>query len=226
MRKKMTSLFVVVCVLAATLGAPEASARTGRRRSRQGKWDVYLAWQRLGDDSSDISMDYLQMRPTSISGTLELDDSDVFGIGVGYNITDHFNVNSTFTYGTMRMETKDFDDAGDEQHYFESRDSHDIITGDLNLDYYLLADTFTPMLTGGIGFMNVSGDFDDIDTDEVEDFDVEGTNFTYNFGGGLRWDITERAMLKCVYKSTWTKLDNTDDRVRMDGWAINLGVMF
>lgn len=215
-----TGLFVLLLVLS----APEASARTGRR-SRQGNWDVYLAWQRLGGDSTDITMKYEGVDGIPAErkdGTLKLNSTHTYGLGVGYNITDNFNVNANFLFGSMRMETRGFDEPFDR--YMESRDSHDLLMGDLNLDYYFLRDTFTPLLTGGIGLMDVRGDFDDLD--KKVDYDVEGTLFSYNVGVGFRWDITERVMLKCIYRNTWTKLNNTDDRVQMEGWGINLGFMF
>ena len=85
---------------------------------------------------------------------------------------------------------------------------------DVNIDINILKYQFTPLVTGGIGFINFSGD------------DFDETDFSYNIGIGFRWDITDHFLMKGMYRSTWTELEDTDDNVQFDGVSVALGYIF
>lgn len=222
MSRRPMGVLTGLCALMLIIGASESTAGYGAG-GRAGRFDVFLLWERMSGEESSITMDYnAPPVPGEYDGTLEAETFNTYGIGLGYNITAQLNVNTAFRFGSIKLETGDADHQ--ETHMFESRDDHDVLMGDLNLDYYFMPQAFSPLISGGIGLMKISGDFDDLHN--RVDFDVEGTNLTCNLGLGFRWDMAENILLKGIYKNTWTKLENTEDRMRMRGWAINLGMMF
>jgi len=127
---------------------------------------------------------------TEIFGVLDLMDFlgidlDLYGIGVGYNINDNLNLNTTFTFGSMVIV--------------------DVYSWNVNLDYNILADRLTPLVSGGIGYL-----FGDFGLSE----------FTYNLGVGGRYDITDQFFIKAMYKMTWI------NSVDMDSIYLGIGYMF
>ena len=75
------------------------------------------------------------------------------------------------------------------------------------------------MITGGIGFINFRGDWG-------PGFDFNETDFSYNVGGGFRWNITDHFLIKAIYKATWTKLEDADSSFLLDGIAVSIGYTF
>ena len=124
-----------------------------------------------------------------IFGVLDLmdaegEDLDFYGVGLGYNIDDHFNLNTDIVFGSV----------GD----------WDLYWWHVNLDYNILEDRLTPVVSGGLGFV----------------FNAWGGEFAYNVGAGGRYDITDNIFVKAMYKFTWIS------DVDVDGVYIGIGYMF
>jgi opacity protein-like surface antigen len=96
----------------------------------------------------------------------------------------------------------------------------DYILWDINVDYNIWKSRFTPLVTGGIGIMNIS-----IDT-TTDAGNVHESNFSYNLGAGIRWDIKDDLLLKVIYRSTWTEVHNADNDQRFDGVSLSVACMF
>ena len=94
-----------------------------------------------------------------------------------------------------------------------------VVGYDINLDVNILKNNFTPMLTGGLGFMSFSGDIDG-------GGDFSETDFSYNLGFGFRWEATENFLIKGLYKATWTKLEDTDENLMLDGISVILAYVY
>jgi opacity protein-like surface antigen len=163
--------------------------------------------------SGEIFCIFQQMSGDSTSGmgiSLELDDFTAFGFGYGYNFNNNFNLNFDMFFSSTDVTSSD---------YSTTTEIDSSIWGyDLNLDFNILQNQFTPMITGGIGFINFSGD--------VVGFIFNETDFSYNFGVGFRWDVTDHFLIKGLYKSTWTKLKDTDQKIMFDGIGLFLGYVF
>ena len=95
-----------------------------------------------------------------------------------------------------------------------------IIAWDVNLDYNFMEGNFTPLVTGGIGFMNFDGDFGSGSASFSE------TDFSYNLGAGVRWEFNDNMFLKAVYRFNWVKLEDTDSALLMDGLHVAFGITF
>jgi len=165
---------------------------------RKGKGEFFGAFQLMNGDETRCS-----------EITLKLDDTALYGFGAGYNLDDHFNLNTDFLFGSTDIKYG----------YFENELADaDIFAWDVNLDYNILKERLTPFATVGLGFMNFSG--------SAYGFDFNETDFSYNFGAGLRWDVAKNIFLKAMYRWTFTKLKGTRDRILLDSLTVNIGFLF
>jgi opacity protein-like surface antigen len=167
--------------------------------SRKRKWEVFGYAQYMSSDS------------TGGRGIdLDLHGNVAGGLGGGYNLLNYVNLNVDLNYGRKNFAATSFGRR--------LKDDVDLVGGNFNVDLYLLKTRLTPMATGGIGFINFSGDVGSNDFNEID--------FSYNVGGGIRWDITNHILLKVIYRATWTKLEDTHDPVLFHGPAISIGYIF
>jgi opacity protein-like surface antigen len=176
--------------------------------SRKGHGEIFLFGQ-------SVSSDEFGGEDSGITIDMETDDTFVGGIGMGFNINDYINVNTGLWYGNTDLLIK-----GSYQGSFigEFEEDFNMLGWDLNIDYNILKTRLTPMVTGGIGFVNFSGD--------IEDDDISETNFSYNLGVGLRFDITDRLLVKAVYHLIWTELEDADEKTNLDGLRVSIGFIF
>jgi opacity protein-like surface antigen len=168
--------------------------------SRKGKGELYFLGQSMsGDTASGLGI------------TLKLKDTYAGGFGFGINIIDYLNLNWDLIFGSM-------DITGKAQN-IQINSSRGMIWGmDVNLDYNILKFKFTPLITGGLGFLGFSGSFDQ--------FSFSETDLSYNLGVGFRWDIARHFFTKVLYRATWTKLKDTDKTIMFAGPCLNIGFLF
>ncbi len=151
---------------------------------------------------------------------VEIDQTTVGGVGAGYNFNPYLNLNLSFWFGTIDMESNPnpiFFGLGSPS---PAQGDADIQALDLNLDWNMLESRFTPILTFGIGFISFDGDWGTSRSEFSE------TEFSFNFGGGFRWDITDHFFIKSIVKLTETELDYVDERISLASISLNLGFMF
>ena len=198
------STITILCLSVFTVTAGVCSAQEW---SREGKTEFFGMIQMLAGDDIDYSIE------DELPVTLDLDDGIVYGIGLGYNMTDNWNLNTNLLFGSADADVKiSGDKAGTED--------MDYFLWDINLDYNIWKERFTPLVTGGIGFM-------DFGIDPGGSLgEVDETDFSYNLGFGARWDVKDNLLLKLVYRSTWTELDDADGDQRFDSVSLSVGYMF
>jgi len=168
---------------------------------RAGRVEIFGVAQAMSDTST-----------TGLGLTIELDDTAMGGIGIGFNFNDHVNLNTAVYFGSI-------DITGEDRYsWYRAESDSSLWSWDINLDFNILKASFTPVLTAGLGFLSFSGDFDGLDFGE--------TDFSYNVGAGIRWDVADHLLLKLLYKPTWTKLEDTDSRVRFDTVSLSIGYIF
>jgi opacity protein-like surface antigen len=100
---------------------------------------------------------------------------------------------------------------------YETQFTTNLAGYDLNLDVNILKGPLTPVITGGIGYINFSGG---------EEVSFSETDFSYNIGRGLRWDIAKDSFIKALYRAIWTQLEGSDKSLRFDSIGIIVGYMF
>ena len=147
---------------------------------------------------------------TGIGLSMEISSSTGFGLGYGHNLNENLNINFDIFFSSADITASAFGITitGDSS----------LISMHINLDYNILQSRITPVITGGIGFINFSSDFVGDTFDE--------TDFSYNLGAGLRFDISENFFIKGFYRPIWTKLQDTDETIMLGGISIILGYMF
>jgi hypothetical protein len=155
---------------------------------------------------------------TSEKGNLKVDfdGAGFFGLAAGYHFSDFLAVQPEIMYANPKVEVQQ--GAGTPQ-----EEKADLFYGSVNLVYSIThvdvgTGQLVPELHGGLGVMHTNGGPGSVD--------LGGTEFAYNAGVGLRWDISDRLFLSAGYRGLWTKLKVTDETLCMDGFTFSIGAMF
>jgi opacity protein-like surface antigen len=199
---RITKIRVLIIVFLGVLPLIISPAAIAQEWSRAGKGEIFVLGQNMSGDTA-----------TGDGIEIELDDTTVFGIGLGVN-DKNINFNLDIFFGST-------DTEGRGPGPTLTADT-DLFGLDLNLDYNFLETRFTPLITGGIGYINFNGTW----RGDSGTSDFSETDFSYNLGAGFRWDVTDRFLMKAVYRATWTKLKDTDDSIQFKGISVSIGYLF
>lgn len=173
--------------------------------TRGGRTEVFALGQYTTGDTTKTSV---------LGAEIRVADFRAFGFGLGYNLNDHLNLNLDMFFSSTDI-TGIYMAPGLLMEFWAETD----ITGwDLNLDFNLLKRCITPLVTGGIGFINLSSD--------SSLGSINETDFSYALGVGFRWDATDHFLVKGMYKAAWTELEDTEGSIMLDGINIHVGYMF
>ncbi len=94
-----------------------------------------------------------------------------------------------------------------------------VITGSANAEYNFLRGRFSPLLRAGLGFYDI--------TDNAGYWSTYGeTDFSWNVGGGLRWNLTDHFLLKLVGGMSWTGLRDSDRLAQFGFVTLSFGGVF
>jgi opacity protein-like surface antigen len=199
------STIAIISLLIFTMTAGICSAQGW---SRKGKHELFGMIQQMG--SEEIKYSFTDILPV----TLDMDSAAVYGIGYGYNMTDHWNINTDLLFGSADSDVKIVNTTA------ETVDM-DYVLWDINVDYNIRKSRFTPLVTGGIGIMDFG-----IDTTATGIGEEHESNFSYNLGAGIRWDVKDNLLLKVIYRSTWTELDDANDDLQYDSISLSVAYMY
>jgi len=213
-RKKMkvcTKKFSIITNLSLLVFVMASSVCSAQGYSRSGKSEIFGMIQMI--DSMEVTFDYPSIGLYDTG--FELDSTNIYGLGIGCNVTDHWNVNMDLLFGSA---DGDFIVSGAKVPGI-SLDG-DYFLWDINVDYNFLADRLSPLVTAGIGFTNM-----DIVATEPAMSSSEA-NFSYNVGAGGRWDITDNVLIKLVYRITRTQIEDANEKQDFTGVALSVAYMF
>jgi len=140
------------------------------------------------------------------------------GFGFGYNFNENLNVNTSFIFGSTDIEIKNLSGG------MIGEGDTDFFLSNVNLDYNIMKDSFTPFVTGGIGYVKYDGNLKYNGNPNSES--IDSSDFSWNLGAGLRWDVSEKWLLKATYATNWTELDDADDTSRFWSVSLSLGYKF
>ena len=199
-----TKLFPITIIFLLFFSIIVATPSAAQEWSRQGRIELYGMIQNMSGDSTSGS------EVMSSEVMMKLDSTSVIGLGYGTNFSDHVNLNMDFWLGSTNVTGKA---SG-----ITVKGNASLLGLDFNLDINLLSRRFTPVVTGGVGFINFSGD--------VEGFPFREMDLSYNYGGGLRWDATDHLFFKILYRFTKTQLEETDKAIMLDGPTLSIGYIF
>lgn len=192
---------ILLAILVAFAMTSLCSAQEWSRKGKKG--EVFIFGQSMSGDTT-----------TGLGIKIELDDNIAGGFGFGSHLSDNLSFNWDTFFGSKNVTGT----ATINKKIVKVKGDTSLLGINLNLDFNLLKERFTPLITGGIGFINFSGD--------VKGFPFDETDLSYNLGGGFRWDATDHLLIKAIYRATWTKLEDTDKSVQFDGIALSVGYIF
>ena len=207
-RTTKLSTITTISLLVFTVTASICSAQ---EYSRKGKTELFGTIQTMSSETAEY------LYPDVLPVIFDIDSTTVYGVGYGYNLTDHWNINTDLLFGYADTEVKIVQDV---MNVTVETEEMDYILWDINLDYNVFNSRFTPLVTGGIGVMDFG-----IDT-TTRAGEVHESNFSYNLGAGVRWDVKDNILLKLIYRSTWTELEDAEDDQRFDGVSFSAAYMF
>lgn len=168
-------------------------------------------WNRKGKVEIFVLGEYRSGDTTSRSDIkLELDDAFAIGFGAGYNFNEYVNLNTDIFSSSM--------DATKDAFGTKSETNITVFSWDLNLDINILKKRFSPLITGGVGLIKFSGGWE-------SGYTFRETDFSYNIGGGLRWN-GEHLLIRAVYKATLTNLEDADNSLLLNGIVFSIGYTF
>jgi opacity protein-like surface antigen len=204
MKKPIQTHFLGIFLISLVAVMLTAAVCSAKEWSRKGKGEIFALGQYMGGDTEIFTI-------AGSKVSFKLDDTIAGGIGYGYNFSDYFNVNMDLSYGRTNSTSTLLG--------ISFKDHTNLIAGDLNLDFNVLRSRLTPLVTGGIGVIRFKGAI-------TEGFDFDESDFSYNVGGGVRWDVSDHFFIKAIYRSIWTKMKDADKSIRFNVGALSIGYIF
>jgi len=203
---KQTSLnLLLVCGVLASLplSAQNESFRTGKPEFIGG----VTMWTAPTITARDFTIPNLGTNDVTAS----FDDTALLSLGGGYSFSEHWNI-----WGDLQFGETDFNARWGNQLLTGSAD---LFSGRINVDYNLLAKSFTPFVTAGVGFTYIDSNVPSGDPEYWCWWDYwwglvcDGRqpthnqwSFAPNAGIGVRWDAAEGFFIKAMGNWTWSEL--------------------
>ena len=206
MYKKKLQLIGFVFFIIFIMSANICSAQGGHEWIRYGKGEFFAFVQNIDGDENTLD---------SFPIKAEIEDTFIGGLGFGYNVNDHININSDIWFGPSDINII-FPLA-------EFEVDVSLFGMNFNVDYNLLKKRFTPLVTGGIGFIYL---YEYGGGDPANFINDSQASVSYNLGAGFRWDIYHDLMIKAVYKYHWTEFDDFKDKIKLNGFYMSIAYTF
>jgi opacity protein-like surface antigen len=163
--------------------------------------------------------------------SVELNDDWGFGMGLGYNFNDNFQLNGLFNWSYRSYEATVVKGDGTTGRYNNNMES---TTLSLNGVYYPMSGNFTPFVSGGVGYTWVDTNIPDgppVGTcwydpwygywcDSYVPTKTE-SDFSYNAGIGVRFDVNRQFGLQAGYYKTWIDIGKASDTPDFDIWRFD-----
>jgi opacity protein-like surface antigen len=208
---EMTMKTILLSLLVFVLNGPAFAADFSKPSNRTGKWDLGFLVNQVG--SWDV---------TSRNGsTIDVDSETGWGFLVGYNYNEHFNLAFEYTHNAQDYNTIIYPESGPAENIQHTLDNDAI---NFNFTYNILAKTFTPYVSGGLGWTELDSNIvsSEINTGCWWDpwwgyicapyYSTYGDYaFAYSAGAGVRWDVSPQISLKLGIDYKRMKLDGIGD---------------
>jgi Outer membrane protein beta-barrel domain len=162
-----------------------------------------------------------------------MDGANMWGIGLGYCITDKIGLRFETTMGNTEFYGTGYQ-TGLVRDVFLNQ-------GLFALDFNLLDKRFTPYLSGGIGWQYLEAALTNVPPvpgycwwDPWWGYICSGpsypvytdTQFVYDFGVGFRWDAPANCFLKVSGDVSWLKYPSADNYTRQGKFGVTFGVNY
>jgi opacity protein-like surface antigen len=174
--------------------------------SRQGKTEVYGIGQYLSSGNINFNGPFGNV-------PIKMDDTGLGGFGVAYHFTDFISIHGDFMFGNATFSGDLPIQTGGT--IFIKQDAF-INTGRFNVDYNIINRRLTPFVTAGLGYQYLETELKNLPPVNFCWWDpwwgyicetsqpfASRTDFTWNAGAGLRWNITDNLVVKAMGGATW-----------------------
>jgi opacity protein-like surface antigen len=144
---------------------------------------------------------------------VKMDDTGLGGFGMAFHFNEFLSVHSDFMFGSATFSGDMPSAAGGTIH--QSQEAF-LQTGRFNVDYNIINRRFTPFVTAGIGYQYLETELNHLPPAGVCWWDpwwgwvcqtthpyAWETDFTWNVGAGLRWNITDQLLIKATVGAQW-----------------------
>lgn len=227
MLKRVISIVVLSLVSASVLAQYDnRQNEQSKFGSRDGRWEasVLLNFQSGLDES------------TEGGSSLDIDSSTGWGFSAGWNWTARLNLSYRLMVNQPKYLAVVVPENPDElvrtTEHKASKYSHQ-----LNFTYNFMRGSFTPFVVGGIGYMTFDSNIASGPPQGTCWWDpwwgyicygewktYKASEFTYNIGAGVRWDINNALFSRAAYSREFVDLKNGS--LDFDTWTVELGLMF
>jgi opacity protein-like surface antigen len=160
---------------------------------------------------------YLHQNDTTYPGLygnnvkMTMDDTGLGGFGMAYHFNDFFSIHGDFMFGPATFHAE-----GPGGIPIPLGQDGFLQTGRVNLDYNIINRRLTPFITAGIGYQYLQVDQNTPYNryyyyyDYYDNYYSE-SDFTWNVGAGLRWNITDNLFIKVSGGAQWLQYQDAQD---------------
>jgi len=200
--------------------------KTSESGSRDGRWEgsVILAYQTGLDQSGEGG------------SSIEVDSTAGWGISFGWNWTEKMNLSYRYLSSSPKYTATIVPEDPEEDpatfNHKMSKGSHQ-----LNFTYNFSKKAFTPFLVAGIGWTKLDSNIPSAPPQTgcwwdpwwgyicFTEWDTyKASEFSYNLGAGVRWDISDMIFTKAAYSREFFSVKSGS--ITFDMAIFELGVMF
>jgi len=168
--------------------------------------------------------------------TLDIDSSTGFGFFIGWNWTEHVNLSWRFALNKPGYTAYIVPQEGGEVPQVLSYKMSNY-TNQFNFTYNFMSGRFTPYIQAGLGWTKLDSNVPEAPPEITCWWDpwwgyicidqwktYKTSQFTYNLGLGLRWDINNAFFTRATYNREFIKLDSGS--TNLDTITLEGGVMW
>ncbi len=174
------------------------------------------------------------------SGSVAETDASVgWGLGLGYNVNENFAVSGSFNWADVDYKANIIPAAGNGSAAFDINGTLQTSTLNINGTYSFLRKSLTPFVTGGIGASYIDTNIPNGPPVPVCWYDPwygyycgsviptkDETNFSYNVGAGLRWDVVDNFFIKATANKLWIEASGNIGHPDFLSYSVDFGFMF
>lgn len=193
---------------------------------RAERWEAYFQANWVGGEEVDLN------GPASV----DVSDDQGWAFGFGYNFTNQWSLAGEFGWGSSSYRADSVDENGDDVRIGGTLDT---ATTFLNGTYYLFNNSFTPYVSGLLGFTYIDSNIPSGPPSNVCWWDPwygyictpyqpthDETAWTYGLSAGVRWDGPKGFFLRGGMGESWLNLDNADGQPSFTIWHLDIGTTF
>jgi len=182
--------------------------------SRENKFEVYGIGEYLHQGDTTY--------PTPFGSTVKvtMDDTGLGGVGVAWHFNDFFSVHGDFLLGPATFHAQ----GPGGPSYALGQDAF-LQTTRLNFDYNIINRRLTPFITAGFGYQYLQ-------VEENTPYNYyyywdnyySETDFTWNVGAGIRWNVTDNLFIKVTGGAQWLQYQDAQHVTTQFGGSFAIGL--